>query len=245
MLKYLLCNVKLSPCCLFHHLVYSSFWIQEVEPCTSISSIVVDKEHHCHGKCYVNRLWERLHGLSRVTLNWLVLLRPAKDWRSLAWLRWVQWDSTGTNSGPRIMIHVWICYPTVLWVLYEGMYHVWQGRMTPQSIISPPTTPKTCSAVTLVIGTKSMDIIIGLVVQGWWHGYGYAVPLFYECYMRYGPHLTAWITPQTMTWPQTTPQTCSAVTLVFGTKSLNHGPHQWCGGPRMMTQVWICYPTVL
>ena len=54
-----------------------------------------------------------------------------------------------------------------------------------------------------------------------------------------------WITSQTTTWPPTTHETYLAVTLVLGTKSfLNHGPHQWCSGVRMMTQVWICYPTI-
>jgi hypothetical protein len=32
-------------------------------------------------------------------------------------------------------------------------------------------------------------------------------------------------------------QTYSAVTLDIGTKKLNHGPHQWCSGPRMVMQV--------
>ena len=54
-----------------------------------------------------------------------------------------------------------------------------------------------------------------------------------------------WVTPPTTAWPPTTPQTCSAVTLLFGTKSLNHGSCQWCSGPRMMIYVWIYYPTVL
>ena len=54
-----------------------------------------------------------------------------------------------------------------------------------------------------------------------------------------------WIIPQITTWPQTTPRTCSAVTLDIGTKIMKHGPHQWCSGPMMMMQVWICYPTIL
>ena len=34
--------------------------------------------------------------------------------------------------------------------------------------------------------------ISGVLVQGWWYTYGYAIPLFYECYMsmRYRPNLT-------------------------------------------------------
>ena len=54
------------------------------------------------------------------------------------------------------------------------------------------------------------------------------------------------ITPQTTSLPPTTPRTCSAVTLFFwGGKSLYNVPHQWCSGPMKMTQVWICYPTVI
>ena len=48
-----------------------------------------------------------------------------------------------------------------------------------------------------------------------------------------------------MVWLPATPQTCSVVMSGFVTMSLNHGPHQWCSCPRMMTKVWICYPTVL
>ena len=60
--------------------------------------------------------------------------------------------------------------------------------------------------------------------------------------MKYVWH--GWITLQTTTWPQTTPQTCSTVTLDIGTKSLNNDPHQWCSGPMIMMQVWIYYPTI-
>ena len=82
-------------------------------------------------------------------------------------------------SGPRKMIMVWICYLTVLCVLYEAWTTYDRGE-------SP-------------------------------------------------------ITPQSTVWP---PTTCSAVTQVFGIKSLNHGPHQWCSGPRMMVHGWIFYPTI-
>ena len=37
---------------------------------------------------------------------------------------------------------------------------------------------------------------------------------------------------------------CSAVMLLVGTKSLNHGPHQLCSGLRMRIPVWICCATV-
>ena len=46
-----------------------------------------------------------------------------------------------------------------------------------------------------------------------------------------------YIIPQTTAWPPTTPQTCSAITLVFGMKSLNHWPRQWC--PCFMSVTWV------
>ena len=60
--------------------------------------------------------------------------------------------------------------------------------------------------------------------------------------MKYVWH--GWNTPQTTTWPQTTPQTRSDVPLDIIPKSLNNDHHQWYSGLRMMTQVWICYPTI-
>ena len=51
-----------------------------------------------------------------------------------------------------------------------------------------------------------------------------------------------WVTLQTTRWPHTTLWIYSDVTLDVWTKSfLNHGPHQWCSSPRMMTQVWVCF----
>ena len=58
----------------------------------------------------------------------------------------------------------------------------------------------------------------------------------------------AWISKQTMIWPWTSPQTCSAVTLDIGTNRLKiQGPHQWCSGsgPRMMIPGWIWYASIL
>ena len=52
-------------------------------------------------------------------------------------------------------------------------------------------------------------------------------------------------TPQTTSWPPSTPQIWSSVTLVVGSKSLNHLPRQCCSGPRMMLDVWIYYHTYL
>ena len=151
-----------------------------------------------------------------------------------------------------MIIHVWICYPispiTVIW----GIGHVWQGLITPQTTAWPPTTPQICSAVFFWIlepRAGTMHLIIGIVVQEWWHRYGYSIPLLYECYMSVSwgmAHIWhGWITPYITIWPPTSHHTSSPVTQIFGTNNLNHAPHQWCSSPRMMVQVWICYPTVI
>ena len=93
--------------------------------------------------------------------------------------------------------------------------------------------------------TWTMDLVSGVVVQGWWCRYVCAIPplatiMWVMNYIWQGCN-----TPQTTAWPQNTPQIRLAVTLDIGIKSLNHIPHQWCSGPRMMIPVWTCYPTII
>ena len=62
--------------------------------------------------------------------------------------------------------------------------------------------------------------------------------------MRYVPCLTGLDHPTAHSMTSKlqlhpTSQTCSAVTLVFGTKIINHVPHQWCSGLRVMLPAWI------
>ena len=63
--------------------------------------------------------------------------------------------------------------------------------------------------------------------------------------MRHVPRLTGLdhLTDHIMTF--NTPQTYSAIILDIRTKRSNRGPHQWCSGPRMKTQVCIYYATIL
>ena len=87
-----------------------------------------DKEHHCCGKCYINRLWERLNGLSPVTIHWLVLLRLAKDWRSLAWIRWIPWDSTGINNV-KLLNMPQLCHGCGKWMTVDHALSCKWGRL--------------------------------------------------------------------------------------------------------------------
>ena len=90
-----------------------------------------------------------------------------------------------------------------------------------------------------------MDVISGIVVYEQWKRYVYAIPLFYECYLNHELSLTEVDHPldHTMT-SNFTPDMLSCY-AGFRIKSLNHGPRQWCSGLTTMTQVWICYITVL
>ena len=85
-------------------------------------------------------------------------------------------------GGPRKMIHVWICYPTVLWVSYEAL--------TTSDMCGPPHIPQHDHKLhaghallhwLLDPRAWTMHITSGAVVRGKWYMYGYANPLFYEC----------------------------------------------------------------
>ena len=88
--------------------------------------------------------------------------------------------------------------------------------------------------------------ISGIVVQGWWYIYEYAILLFCELYMRYGSHMTG-VNYPTYQWMASnyTPGIISCYPGLQKKMSLNVSPHQWCSDPRMMIHVCICYPTVL
>ena len=47
-----------------------------------------------------------------------------------------------------------------------------------------------CYAIFLEPRAWSMHLISGIMVQGWWYLYGYAIPLFYDYYMTQRKHLT-------------------------------------------------------
>ena len=85
-----------------------------------------------------------------------------------------------------------------------------------------------------------------VVVQGWWHMYGYTIPLFWVLY-------EAWITSDRGGSPHSWrhdvklyPRHTQVVTLVFVSLNLNHVPPQWwCSGSRiLMIYVWIFHVTI-
>ena len=140
---------------------------------------------------------------------------------------------------------------TIIW----GMHHIWQGYTTPHTTISPPTTPQTCSAVTLDIRTKSMDLISGVRIMT--HVWICCPIVLWVYYMRYRPHLMGVDQPtnhsMTSNYTSGSPHRqqyqlqlypIDAQLLPWFPESLNHEPHHWCSGPMMMMQVWICDPTV-
>ena len=82
-------------------------------------------------------------------------------------------------------------YMSLIW----DMGHVWQGWITTHTTAWPPIRPQTYSAIVLDIGTKKLNHASGIVVQWWWRRYGYAIPLFFMCYIRHGPRLLVVVHP--------------------------------------------------
>ena len=134
------------------------------------------------------------------------------------------------------------CFMSVIW----GMNYVWQRWITPQTTVWPQTTPRTCSAVTLDIGTKSLNHAhlircAVIVVQGWGYLDGYDMQPFYEFYMRHGPCLTGVYHPTDHSMnPNYTPDMLRCYPGYWKNQELEScSSHQWCTGPKMMTHIWI------
>ena len=101
-----------------------------------------------------------------------------------------QWYS---GSALRIMMPGWICHATILSGLFEactmsgilGSPHIrWHDLQLHHR--HAQLLPYTLEGPRVWI----MDLVSGVVVQWWWHRYGYAIPLFHECDMMHGPCLT-------------------------------------------------------
>ena len=102
-----------------------------------------------------------------------------------------------------------------------------------------------CPGIVGWLRAWTMHIISGIVVQGWWYIYEYDIRLFHENYKRYGPR---------MIWVDLPIDHCMTSNYNsdmlncypgFQNPELDHIPHQWCCGSRMMTKVlWICYHTI-
>ena len=124
---------------------------------------------------------------------------------------------------------------TNIWVASAGITfrEWWKWNIAEAQLVPWTLEQRACTMLLIISG-------VVIMVQGWWYMDGYDMRPFYECYMRYGPHLTGGITPQTTSWPPTTPRTYSAVTLCIGrTKSLHHDPYYWCSSARMMMYVSV------
>ena len=90
------------------------------------------------------------------------------------------------------MIHIWIWYPTVLWVLYETWTMSDRGGSPhrPQDYIQLHTGNTCLLPWIQKKRVRTMYLSCGLGVQWWWYLHSYSISLLYECSNRYWPHLT-------------------------------------------------------
>ena len=97
----------------------------------------------------------------------------------------VVWWSKNDDTGMDMLSH---CFMSVIW----GMHHVWQGCTTHRPQHDHQLHPRHAQLLPWFSEPRAwtIDLIGGVVVQGWWRRYGYAIPPFYECCLRHGPYLT-------------------------------------------------------
>ena len=90
-------------------------------------------------------------------------------------------------SCPRVMIHVCICYPTVLWVIYEAWSTSDRERQThlPHHDLQLHSGYAHLLHWFLESRDWTMHLISGIGVQGRLFICGNAISLFWECYMRH------------------------------------------------------------
>ena len=95
-------------------------------------------------------------------------------------------------SGPGMMIHVWTCYHTDLWVLCD--WWTTSERVGSSQIPHHDLQPHPWHAQLLPWFLDPRAWIMALnssvVVQWWWCMYGHGTPLFYEYYMRHASCMT-------------------------------------------------------
>ena len=126
-------------------------------------------------------------------------------------------------SGPRIITKVLIYYPTVLLVVYEACttYDRVGSPHVPQYHLE--LHPRHAQMLPRILEQKARTIyLISGWVGKWW------LDILSHCFVSVildMDHIQYMcMTTHTPASPPTTPQTCSAVTLVFRTKTLNHVP---------------------
>jgi len=89
-------------------------------------------------------------------------------------------------------IYVWICYFTVLLVLYEIWITSDMGESPTNHSMTFNYTPGMLSCYPGFQKQRAWTVYIisDVVVQGCWYMYGYTIPLLYACYLRHGSHMT-------------------------------------------------------
>ena len=117
-------------------------------------------------------------------------------------------------SGPMIMTRVWICYPIVVWVLYDACATSDRGgsHQIPQHDLQ--LHPRHAQLLPW-FWNQEVEPCTSSVV--WWskgNDVGIAMLLYYCMSIIWGMLYTIWqggINPRNTVWPPTTPYTCSAV----------------------------------
>ena len=82
---------------------------------------------------------------------------------------------------------------TVSWALYEAWSTSDRGESSHRPLYDLQLHPRHAQMLPRIlepVRARTVYLISGWVVPGWWYMYGYAVPLFHECYMRHVPCLT-------------------------------------------------------
>ena len=125
-------------------------------------------------------------------------------------------------SYPRVMMQAEVSYPTILWMLHEAWTMsdvIGSSHRQRQDLQLHPIHTHLLPKI-LETRAWTMDLISGVVVQEWWRRYGYAIQPFMSVIWGMDHVWQGWITPHIRSWPPTTPQAYSAVTLDIGIKSL-------------------------
>ena len=95
-------------------------------------------------------------------------------------------------GGPMTMTQVWIFYPIISGVLYESWTTSDRGGSPHRLPHDHKLHPWYTQMLPWILEPRSwtMVLISGIVVQGWWHSYGFGISLFHDCYMSHELHLT-------------------------------------------------------
>ena len=147
-----------------------------------------------------------------------------------------------------MMIHVRIGYVTCLWVLYVVWATPGRGGSPHRPKYDLQLHPRHAQLFCCLLEDQELEPWTLLDVK-WSNDGDKGMDVICHCYMSViwdMDHVwQGWLATQTTSWSGTTPQTYSATTLGFVTKSLQHRPHQWCSCLGMMIPIWTYHPTDL